>query len=112
MSPRRNEFLPGTLELLILRTLAAAPMHGYGITQHIQRLSQDILKVEEGSLYPALQRLEVKGWIKSAWRQTPTNRRARYYDLTARGRKQSSIELASFDRLLVGIRRVIKTQEA
>lgn len=112
MPKPRYEFLPGTLDLLILRTLAVEPMHGYGIAQHIQRLSEAALKVEEGSLYPALQRVEIKGWVASAWRQTPTNRRARYYQLTARGRKQLDLELATFERWLQGIRRVLKPKEA
>jgi PadR family transcriptional regulator PadR len=82
----RSELLPGTLDMLILKTLTLEPMHGYGIAQHIQRLSQDVLRVEEGSLYPALQRMQLKGWVSSEWSKTPTNRRARYYKLTASGR--------------------------
>lgn len=110
--PPRNDILPGTLELLILRTLTFGPRHGYGIAQHIERISEDVLRVEEGSLYPALQRLELKGWVTSEWRLTPTRRRARYYSLTAAGRRQLDTELAGFDRLLGGIRRVLGTEDA
>ena len=105
----RSELLPGTLEMLILKTLTAASMHGYGIAQHIQRLSKDVLRVEEGSLYPALQRMQLKGWVSSEWGQTPTNRRARYYTLTAAGRRQLAQEIAQFDRVLAAIQRVMRT---
>ena len=105
----RNELLPGTLDLLVLKTLSLVSMHGYGIAQHIQQSSKDLLQVEEGSLYPALQRMELKGWIASEWRMTPTNRRARYYPLTATGRKQLAQEVESFDRLMLGITRVLRT---
>lgn len=111
MAPR-NDILPGTLELLVLQTLTFGPRHGYGIAQHIERLSEDVLRVEEGSLYPALQRLELKGWVTSEWRTTPTKRRARYYALTTAGRKQLHEELAGFDRLLGGIRRVLGAEGA
>ena len=83
--PFRVELLPGTLDLLILKTLSVQPMHGYGIAGHIGRLSAAALKVEEGSLYPALQRLKLKGWVKAEWKLTPTKRRARYYALTPAG---------------------------
>ena len=105
----RSELLPGTLEMLILKTLTIAPMHGYGIAQHLQQLSQDVLQVEEGSLYPALQRMQLKGWVSSEWGQTPTKRRARYYKLTPLGRKQLAQEVADFDRLLIAIQRVMGT---
>ncbi len=105
----RSDLLPGTLEMLILKTLTLGSMHGYGIAQHLQQLSQDVLQVEEGSLYPALQRMQLKGWVSSEWGQTPTKRRARYYSLTADGRKQLEREVADFDRLLVAIRRVMGT---
>src|SRR5215212_11673772 len=90
----KSELLPGTLEMLILKTVTIQPMHGYGIAQHIQQVSQDLLQVEEGSLYPALQRMQLKGWVSSEWRQTPTNRRARYYKLTPLGKKQLVQEAA------------------
>jgi PadR family transcriptional regulator, regulatory protein PadR len=108
MSSGRNELLPGTLDMLVLKTLSLAPMHGYGIAQHIERISQDALRVEEGSLYPALQRMQLKGWITSDWGVTPTNRRARYYKLTAAGRRQLAQELSRFDQMLLAINRVME----
>jgi PadR family transcriptional regulator PadR len=105
----RSEILPGTLEMLILKTLTISPMHGYGIAQHLQQLSEDVLQVEEGSLYPALQRMQLKGWVSSEWGQTPTNRRARYYELTPLGKKQLAREVADFGRLLTAIQRVMGT---
>ena len=105
----RSELLPGTLEMLILKTLSIGTMHGYGIAQHIQQISEDVLQVEEGSLYPALQRMQLKGWVSSEWGQTPTKRRARYYKLTTLGKKQLAQEVADFDRLLVAIQRVMGT---
>jgi PadR family transcriptional regulator PadR len=101
--------LPGTLEMLILKTLTLGSMHGYGIAQHIQQVSREVLRIEEGSLYPALQRLQVKGWVRSEWRKTPNNRRARYYTIAAEGRKQLGEEINSFDRVLVAIQRVLQT---
>jgi len=100
--------LPGTLEMLVLRTLTLGEMHGYGIAQHLRQVSRDVLQVEEGSLYPALQRLRVKGWVKAEWRQTPNNRRARYYAITAPGRKQLGEERLSFERLIGAIQRVME----
>ena len=105
----RSDLLPGTLEMLILKTLTIGPMHGYGIAQHLQQLSQDVLQVEEGSLYPALQRMQLKGWVSSEWGQTPTKRRARYYSLTTLGRQQLDKEVEDFGRLLVAIQRVMGT---
>jgi PadR family transcriptional regulator PadR len=104
----RQDLLPGTLEMLILRTLALGDMHGYAIAQHIGRLSEDVLRVEEGSLYPALQRLQRKGWVTSKWGETSTRRRARFYTITAAGRKQLGEELARFDELLAAIQRVLR----
>jgi PadR family transcriptional regulator, regulatory protein PadR len=92
----RNELLPGTLEMLILKTLSIEPMHGYGVAQHIQMLSADVLTIEEGSLYPALQRMRVKGWVVAAWKISANNRRARFYTLTAAGKKQLGIEESRF----------------
>ena len=106
--PLRVELLPGTLDLLILQTLSAAPMHGYGIAGHIGRLSSEALKVEEGSLYPALQRLKLKGWVKAEWKLSPTKRRARYYSLTPAGRRQLAHEVSAFDQLVAAIRRVVR----
>jgi transcriptional regulator len=104
---RTSPLLPGTLDLLILKTLSVQSLHGYGIAQHVQRLSADVLQVEEGSLYPALQRLQLKGCIKSKWRQSPTGRKARYYELTAAGKRQLTAEMKGFDRIIDAIRAVL-----
>lgn len=106
----RDEIPPGTLYMLILRTLArGGEMHGYQIASSIQRISDEVLQVEEGSLYPALQRMLVKGWVTAEWGVTPENRRARYYRLTAGGRKQLESEVSQFERVMTAIRRVIQT---
>jgi PadR family transcriptional regulator len=105
----KNELLPGTLEMLILQTLTRGNMHGYGIAQHIQEITDDVLQVEEGSLYPALQRLLVKGWVKGEWGTSENNRRARYYTVTSSGRKQLGIEAESFNRMVQAIARVMQT---
>ncbi|MGH9764626.1 MAG: PadR family transcriptional regulator [Blastocatellia bacterium] len=106
----KTDLLPGTLEMLILKSLDRnpAPMHGYGIAQYIKQISREVLRVEEGSLYPALQRLMVKGWVKTEWGQSENNRRARYYHLTASGRRQLAREMADFERILEGIMRVMQ----
>jgi PadR family transcriptional regulator, regulatory protein PadR len=105
----RTEIPPGTLYMLILKTLARlGPLHGYGIAQYIQQTSDDVLQVEEGSLYPALQRMLIKGWVVAAWAQSENNRRARYYRLTPAGRKQLDLELSEFDRVVRAITRVIQ----
>jgi transcriptional regulator len=104
----KRDLLPGTLEMLILGCLAVQSMHGYGIAQHIQRLSRDVLRVEEGSLYPALQRMRQKGWIKAHWAQTPNNQRARYYTITALGRRQLGEQEAGFAELTEAIARVMR----
>ncbi|HZD76619.1 MAG TPA: PadR family transcriptional regulator [Acidobacteriaceae bacterium] len=106
--PKKNDLLPGTLDLLILTTLKRAPMHGYGIALAIKRLSEDALTVEEGSLYPALQRLLLQGWVKGEWKMTETNRRARFYTLTAAGRKQLGVELSEFQQMIAAIGRVLQ----
>lgn len=103
--------LAGTLDLLILKTLSAGAFHGYGIAQHIKRLSREALKIEEGSLYPALQRMQVKGWIASESRKSPTGREARYYKLTAAGRRQLGQEEADFRRSIAATVRVLKLSE-
>jgi transcriptional regulator len=101
--------LQGTLELLVLRTLAAmGELHGYGIVLHIQRASDELLRVEEGSLYPALHRMEQNGWIQSEWALTETKRRAKYYKLTAQGRRQLEQAQKSFDELVKGVRAVLR----
>ncbi len=104
--------LAGTLDLLILKTLSVSAMHGYGIAQHIHRLSGDALRVEEGSLYPALQRMQVKGWVASEMKKTPTGRQGRYYRITAAGRKQLGAEEASFLRSVAVTRRVLRGAES
>ncbi len=104
-----HEIPPGTLYLLILRTLArSGQMHGYEIADSIQRISNDVLQVEEGSLYPALQRMLIKGWVIAKWGTTAGNRRARYYQLTAAGRKQLDVEMSQFERVIGAITRVIE----
>lgn len=104
----RNELLPGTLEMLILQTLTRGDMHGYGIAQHIQSLSREVLQIEEGSLYPALQRLLVKGWVTGQWGRSENNRRARYYRITAAGRRQLDAEAEEFQRMVSAIARVMQ----
>jgi len=104
--------LSGTLDLLILKTLSAGAFHGYGIAQHIKRLSNEALTIEEGSLYPALQRMMVKGWIASESKKSPTGRDARYYRLTAAGRKQLGQEEADFKRSIAATVRVLKGSNA
>jgi PadR family transcriptional regulator PadR len=106
--PSKTELLRGTLDMLVLKTLAPGPMHGYGIAQHLQQVSRDVLRVEEGSLYPALQRMRQRGWIKAEWKQTPNNQRARYYRLTTAGRKQLGEEQSSFAQMLAAIALVMR----
>ena len=105
----RTEIPPGTLYMLILKTLnQLGPMHGYGIAQHIQQTSEAVLQVEEGSLYPALQRMLIKGWVIAEWGQSDNNRRARYYRLTPAGKKQLSVEISEFEKVMRAITRVIQ----
>lgn len=101
------DLLPGTLDLLILKTLAAGPQHGYGIAQRLKQLSDEVLQVGESSLYPALQRLLLKGWATGDWGASENNRRARYYTLTAAGRRQLAAERDEFDRLILAIHKVL-----
>jgi PadR family transcriptional regulator PadR len=108
-SLHQDEIPPGTLYLLILKTLArSGELHGYEIANSIQRLSADVLQVEEGSLYPALQRMLIKGWVTAEWGTTAGNRRARYYRMTASGRKQLALEMSQFERVIGAITRVIE----
>jgi PadR family transcriptional regulator PadR len=104
----KSDVLQGTLALLVLKTLARGAMHGYGITLHIQRVSSDLLRVEEGSLYPALHRMEQDGWISAEWGMSENNRRARYYRLTATGRKQLAEEEKSWARLTQAVASVLQ----
>ena len=107
---RRDEIPPGTLYMLILKTLARSrQMHGYEIANAIEQVSDDVLQVEEGSLYPALQRMLIKGWVAAEWGTTAENRRARYYRLTAAGRKQLEVEISQFERVMGAITRVLQT---
>jgi transcriptional regulator len=105
--PTPTDLLQGTLDLLILQTLALEPIHGWGVAQRIQQVSKDVLQIGQGSLYPALYRLEYKGWIKSDWGNSENNRRAKFYRLTAAGRKQLETEIASWDRLSSAITLVL-----
>ena len=102
-----TELLPGTLDLLVLRTLVAGAMHGYGIAQRLKQVSDDVLQVGESSLYPALQRLLLNGWVKAEWGTSENNRRARYYTLTAAGRRQLAAEREEFTRVIVAIEKVL-----
>jgi len=104
----RSELVPGTLDMLVLHTLTLGSLHGYAIAQHIEKLSRNVLQVEQGSLYPALERLQRKGWVTSKWGQSPTGRRARYYKITASGQKQLGEETSDFDRVMLAINRVLK----
>jgi PadR family transcriptional regulator len=106
--PPKSEILKGTLDMLILQTLSVQPMHGYAIAQHIEQVSEALLNVEQGTLYPALERLQRRGWVTSRWGDSPTGRRARYYTITAAGRKALGAEISSFDRALLAINRVMR----
>lgn len=107
----RHDVLQGTIGLLVLRTLSRGPMHGYAITSTIQRLSNDALRVEEGSLYPALHRMEEAGWIVSEWGETDTGRRARFYSISALGREQLEREKLQWDRLRSGVQLVLQWED-
>jgi PadR family transcriptional regulator len=109
MAIAKNDILQGTLTLLVLKTLASSKrMHGYAITTHVQRVSGDLLRVEEGSLYPALHRMEQHGWLKADWGVTEKNREARFYSLTAKGRRQLAVEEDSWARFTEGVGRVLR----
>ena len=103
----KNEMLPGTLGMLVLRVLQPGALHGYAIAQRIHTLSNDLLQVEEGSLYPALQRMLMKGWVQAEWGVSETNRKVRFYKLTTAGRRQLQSEINDFDRVLEGIQAVL-----
>jgi len=107
-SSSRRELVPGTLDMLVLHTLTLGALHGYAIAQHIERLSEEVLRVEQGSLYPALERLQRQGFVTSKWGGTPTGRRARYYTITTSGRKQLGEEISEFDRSMLAINRVMR----
>ena len=109
MAPRssRRDLLPGTLDMLVLQTISLGSLHGYAIAQHIERLSDGVFKVEQGSLYPALERLLNAGWVTARWDTSPTGRRARYYTLTASGRRQLGQEISEFDKVSLAIARIL-----
>ena len=111
--PQKIELLPGTLDMLILKSLERnpGPMHGYGIALYMKQISKEMLQVEEGSLYPALQRLAINGWVTAKWGQSDNNRRARFYQLTAAGRKQLKQEAAAFERIVEAVLSVMRPAE-
>ena len=108
MAPRTPDLLPGTLDLLILRTLQQGALHGWAVSERIQHISEDVLQINQGSLYPALHRLEHRGWIEAEWKVSELGRRAKYYRLTTSGRKQLAIEALEWDRMQNAISRVLK----
>jgi len=105
---KKSDLMPGTLDMMILKTLTRGQQHGYGIALSIKRASDEVLTVEEGSLYPALQRLLLQGWVKAEWSSTETNRRARYYTLTPAGRRQLGVEQSQFETMIAAIGRVMQ----
>jgi len=105
----RNALLPGILDMLVLRTLTLGPLHGYGIARHIEQTSGDRLRIEEGSLYPALQRLLVRGWVTSRWETSSTSRRARFYELTVAGRRQLEQDVSAYDQMVAAVAAVMQT---
>ena len=107
-----RDLFPGALEMMVLRTLQRQPLHGYALAQHIKRMSNELLQIEEGSLYPALQRLLKSGLVEAEWGISTTNRRIRIYHLTAAGRKHLKVEVSSFERMLEGIQRVLEPEES
>ena len=112
MGQEKSDLLQGTLDLLVLKTLALGPMHGYGIAKRIQQISDDVLQVNQGSLYPALLRLQQNGWIGAEWGASEKNRRAKYYSLTPAGRKQLVAETENWERLAAAVFRLLQTQSA
>jgi len=108
----KRDLFPGALEMMVLRTLLRQPLHGYALARHIKRVSDDLLKIEEGSLYPALQRLLKSGLVKADWGISSTNRRIRVYSLTAAGKKHLKVQVSSFERMLEGIQRVLSPEES
>jgi PadR family transcriptional regulator, regulatory protein PadR len=111
MASDKSDLLQGTLDMLVLKIVALEPVHGYGIAQRIQQISRDVLQVQQGSLYPALHRLEKRGWLKADWRESETGREAKFYSLTRVGRKQLESETANWDRLAGAVALIMKTAE-
>ena len=112
MAPKKSDQLQGTLDLLVLKSLEPGPMHGWGITLHIEKVSDALLRVEEGSLYPALHRMEQEGWVSAEWGQSENNRRARFYRLTARGRKHLAEERERWERVTGAVAMVLNFSSA
>ncbi len=111
MAETKPEFLKGTLDMLILKVVAFGPIHGYGISQRIQRMSKDLFQVQQGSLYPALHRLENRGWLQADWKQTDTGRDAKFYTLTKQGRQQLEAEVDTWERLSDAVFLILRTAE-
>ena len=111
MSEEKTEFLKGTLDMLILKVVALGPIHGYAISQRIQQISSEVLQVQQGSLYPALHRLESRGWLKAEWGDSDTGRQAKFYSLTSAGRRQLELETSNWERLSNAIALILLTEE-
>ena len=111
MDAQKSDLLQGTLDVLILKIVALEPIHGYGIAQRIRQISKDVLQVQQGSLYPALHRLEKRGWLRAEWGEAETGREAKFYRLTAMGRKQLEAETANWDRLSEAVSLILRTAE-
>ena len=111
MASEKSDLLQGTLDMLILKIVALEPVHGYGIAQRIQQISREVLQVQQGSLYPALHRLEKRAWLKADWRESETGREAKFYSLTRLGRKQLDAETANWDRLAGAVELIMRTAE-
>jgi PadR family transcriptional regulator PadR len=111
MNEERSELLKGTLDMLILKILALGPIHGYAISQRIQQISRDFFQLQQGSLYPALHRLEDRGWLQAEWRQTATGREAKFYKLTKKGRKQLDAQVLNWERLTDAVALILRTAE-
>jgi transcriptional regulator len=111
MASDKSDLLQGTLDMLVLKIVALEPAHGYGIAHRIQQISREVLQVQQGSLYPALHRLEKRGWLKADWHESETGREAKFYSLTRLGRKQLEAEAANWDRLAAAVQLILKTAE-
>jgi PadR family transcriptional regulator, regulatory protein PadR len=111
MGDEKQEFLKGTLDMLILKIVALGPIHGYGISQRIQQISKDFFRVQQGSLYPALHRLEERDWLDAQWKESDTGREAKYYTLTRKGRKQLEVELENWERMSDAVALILRTAE-
>jgi PadR family transcriptional regulator PadR len=111
MNEQKTEFLKGTLDMLILKVVALGPIHGYAISQRIQQISRELFQVQQGSLYPALHRLEDRGWLRAEWRQTETGREAKFYALTQKGRKQLEAEVRNWEQVSAAVALILRTAE-